>query len=135
MFLKSSPLLSLEIWSCEDKVDFYLFGPPGIGSAGGNGPGQRKQQVVLEACSSKFSTQQGPYVPSLCRQRHLFQVLPTIGFDPTFQAMMLEMMRQNSRIELMDRRLSAEEKRREEEEAARKAANVPLVGPVDGPVE
>ena len=47
---------------------------------------------------------------------------------------MLEMMRQNSRlIELMDRRLSAEEKRREEEEAARKAANVPLVGPVGDP--
>ena len=41
--------------------------------------------------------------------------------------MMLEMMRQNSRlIELMDRRLNAEEKRREEEEAARKAANVPF---------
>ena len=52
---------------------------------------------------------------------------------------MLEMIRQNSRlIELMDRRLNAEEKRREEEEAARKAANVPLVGPVVihlGPVE
>ena len=40
----------------------------------------------------------------------------------------------NSRlIELMDRRLNAEEKRREEEEAARKAANVPLVGPVGDP--
>ena len=47
---------------------------------------------------------------------------------------MLEMIRQNSRlIELMDRRLNAEEKRREEEEAARKAANVPLVGPVGDP--
>ena len=45
---------------------------------------------------------------------------------------MLEMMRQNSRlIELVDQRL--EEKRREEEEAARKAANVPLVGPVGDP--
>ena len=33
----------------------------------------------------------------------------------------------------MDRQLSAEEKRREEEEAARKAANVPLVGPVGDP--
>ena len=33
----------------------------------------------------------------------------------------------------MDRRLSAEEKRRKEEEAARKAANVPLVGPVGDP--
>ena len=67
----------------------------------------------------------------LYHQRHrLFQVLlaqPQLGF-PNFQAM-LEMIRQNSRlIELMDRRLSAEEKRREEEEAARKAANVPLVG-------
>ena len=52
----------------------------------------------------------------------------TIEFGPNFQAMMLEMMRLNSRlIQLMDRRLSAEEKRREKEEAARKAANVPLV--------
>ena len=43
---------------------------------------------------------------------------------------MLEMMRQNSRlIELMDRRLNSEER----EEAARKAANVPLVGPVGDP--
>ena len=44
------------------------------------------------------------------------------------------MKRQNSRLlELVDRRLNAEEKRREEEEAARKAANVPLVGPVGDP--
>ena len=46
---------------------------------------------------------------------------------------MLEMMRQNSRlIELMHRQLNAE---RREEEAARKAANVPLVGPVGDPFE
>ena len=47
--------------------------------------------------------------------------------------MMLEIMRQNSRlIELVDRRLSTEETggRRS---AARKAANVPLVGPVGDP--
>ena len=47
--------------------------------------------------------------------------------------MMMEMMRQNSRlIELMDRRLTAEEKRREEE-AARKAATTPYVGIIGDP--
>ena len=57
-----------------------------------------------------------------------------IGLDPGFQTMMMEMMRQNSRlIELMDRRLTAEEKRREEEEAARKAATTPYVGPIGDP--
>ena len=129
----------------EEEVDFDLFGPPasppGIGSAGGSGPGVSAQAAGSAAGSPQqqvFPPQQGPYVPSFVPPTS--PPFPgsagptTIGFDPNFQAMMLEMMRQNSRlIELMDRRLSAEEKRREEEEAARKAANVPLVGPVGDP--
>ena len=62
------------------------------------------------------------------------RVPAAVADDPGFQTMMMEMMRQNSRlIELMDRRLTAEEKRREEEEAARKAATTPYVGPIGDP--
>ena len=92
---------------------------------------QRKQLVVL------FSPQQAPYVPPFVPPTSPTfvpaSVGPTmnVGLDPNFQTMMMEMMRQNSRlIELMDRRLTAEEKRREEEEVARKAATTPYVGPI-----
>ena len=103
---------------------------------------QRKQLVVLlEAFIQQpvLSPQQAPYVPPFVPPTSPTfapaSVGPTmIGLDPGFQTMMMEMMRQNSRlIELMDRRLTAEEKRREEEEAARKAANTPYVGPIGDP--
>ena len=96
-------------------------------SAGGSGTGVSASRAGSAAGSPQqqvFPPQQGPYVPSFVPPTS--PPFPgsagptTIGFDPNFQAMMLEMMRQNSRlIELMDRRLSAEEKRREEEEAER----------------
>ena len=70
---------------------------------------------MLEALSSKSSIP----TPTCLRlyQRHSLPgsaAGPTaIEFDPNFQ---VEMIRQNSRlIELMDRRLNAEEKRREQE--------------------
>ena len=88
-----------------------------------------------------FSPQQEPYVPPFVPPTSPtfvpFSVGPTmnVGLDPSFQTMMMEMMRQNSRlIELMDRRLTAEKKRREEEEAARKAATTPYAGPIGDPL-
>ena len=70
--------------------------PTGTGSAGGSGPaagsaaGSPQQQV--------FPPQPGSYVPSFVPPTS--PPFPgsagpiTIGFDPNFQAMMLEMMRQ-----------------------------------------
>ena len=84
---------------------------------------------TASALRSAFCATDVTYVcPRFCRTYRV------IGLDPGFQTMMMEMMRQNSRlIELMDRRLTVEEKRREEEEAARKAATTPYVGPINDP--
>ena len=96
----------------EDDNDFDLFGPANTASADGPGPAQ--QQPVPP----------GP-APQPAPAPAVQQV--TVGLDPAMQQMMLQMMQsQQTMLEMLNKRMDAEDKRRRDQEAAQAAVVNPF---------
>ena len=90
----------------EDDNDFDLFGPADTAGAGGTG---QPQQPVPPG-----PAQQPPVAPAVQQV--------TVGLDPAMQQMMLQMMQsQQTMLEMLNKRMDAEEKRRKDQEASQAA--------------
>ena len=95
----------------EDENDFDLFGPADAAGATGTSP---SQQPVPPGPS-----QQPVGAPAVQQV--------TVGLDPAMQQMMLQMMQsQQTMLEMLNKRMDAEEKRRKDQEAAQAAVVNPF---------
>ena len=95
----------------EDDNDFDLFGPADTAGAGGTG---QPQQPVPPG-----PAQQPPVAPAVQQV--------TVGLDPAMQQMMLQMMQsQQTMLEMLNKRMDAEEKRRKDQEASQAAVVNPF---------